>query len=190
LIPHADRHGLTPYQAAGIGFRAEMLIKRGEVETGMDLLRGSLTTLHADQYGLYATEFNRILAEGFAMTGRLDEAFALIDETIAHVRNEGELSKPELLRVRGEFMELAADEVEAERCFLQSVELAERQSALSWRLRASNNLARLLLRQGRREEARKSLAETYARFGEGFQTADLRTARKLLDEMARPIVGH
>ena len=71
-----------------------------------------------------------------------------------------------------------------------SVELAERQSALSWRLRASNNLARLLLRQGRREEARKSLAETYARFGEGFQTADLRTARKLLDEMARPIVGH
>jgi len=190
LIPHAERHGLTPYHAAGIGFRAEMLIKRGAVEAGMDLLRGSLASLHADQYGLYATEFNRILAEGFAMMGRLDEAFSLIDETIAHVRNEGELSKPELLRVRGEFLELAADELEAERCFLQSIELAERQSALSWRLRASNSLARLRLRQGRREEARKSLAETYARFGEGFDTADLRTARTLLDNIARSLVTH
>jgi predicted ATPase/DNA-binding winged helix-turn-helix (wHTH) protein len=190
LIPHAERHGLTPYQAAGIGFRAEMLIKRGTVEAGMDLLRGSLATLHADQYGLYATEFNRILAEGFAMTGRLDEAFALIDETIAHVRNEGELSKPELLRVRGEFLELAADDLEAEQCFLQSIELAERQSALSWRLRASNNLARLRLRQGRREEAQKPLAETYARFDEGFHTADLQTARTLLDDIARSLVTH
>jgi predicted ATPase/DNA-binding winged helix-turn-helix (wHTH) protein len=190
LIPHADRHGLTPYRAAGIGFRAEMLIKRGAVEAGMDMLRGSLVTLHADQYGLYATEFNRILAEGFAMTNRLDEAFALIDEAIAHVRNEGELSKPELLRVRGEFLELAANEVEAERSFLQSIELAERQSALSWRLRASNSLARLQLRQGRREEAQKTLVETYARFGEGYHTADLMTARKLLDDMARPAVSH
>ena len=190
LIPHAERHGLTPYQAAGIGFRAEMLIKRGAVEAGMDLLRGSLATLHADQYGLYATEFNRILAEGFAMTGRLDEAFALIDETIAHVRNEGELSKPELLRVRGEFLELAADDLEAEQCFLQSIELADRQSALSWRLRASNNLARLRLRQGRREEAQEPLAETYARFDEGFHTADLKTARTLLDDIARSLVTH
>jgi predicted ATPase len=80
--------------------------------------------------------------------------------------------------------------VEAERCFLQSIELAERQSALSWRLRASNNLARLRLRQGRREEAQKPLAETYARFGEGYHTADLITARKLLDDMARPAVSH
>jgi predicted ATPase len=86
-------------------------------------------------------------------------------------------------------MELAADEVEAERCFLQSIELAERQSALSWRLRASNNLARLRLRQGRRKEAQKPLAETYARFDEGFQTADLRTARRLLDDMAGPHVS-
>jgi predicted ATPase/DNA-binding winged helix-turn-helix (wHTH) protein len=183
LIPHAERHALTPYRAIGLGFKGEMLIKRGEVQAGMDLLRDALTTVRMDQYGLYATEFNSILARGFAMTGHLDEALAAIDETIAHARCRGDLSTPELLRVRGEFLEQAANEQEAEECFLRSVELAEQHSALSWGLRTSTNLARLRLRQGRREEGWKPLADAYARFDEGFDTADLKAAKRTLDDM-------
>lgn len=190
LIPHTDRHGLAPYRAIGFGFKGEMLIRRGEVGAGMDLLRGSLETLRVDQYGLYATEFNNILAQGFAMTGRLDAALATIDETIAQVKRQGELSMPELLRVRGEFLEQSANEREAEACFLRSIELAEQQSALSWRLRASISLARLRLRQGRREEGRKPLADVYARFDEGFHTVDLKAAKRTLEEMGGPKRRH
>jgi predicted ATPase len=86
-------------------------------------------------------------------------------------------------------LEQVADERGAEECFLQSAELAGRQSALSWRLRALTDLARLRFRQGRREEARQSLAGTYRRFNEGFHTADLKAARLTLDEMDRSAIS-
>jgi predicted ATPase/DNA-binding winged helix-turn-helix (wHTH) protein len=183
LIPHADRHALTPYRAIGVGFRGEMLMKRGEVVAGMDLLRSSMEIIRADRYGLYATEFNSLLAQGFAMRGHLDEALATIDETIARVKRKSDLSMPELLRIRGEFLEQSGNEREAEDCFLRSSETADQQSALSWRLRASTNLARLRLRQGRWEEGRKPLADAYASFGEGFNTVDLKAAKRTLEEI-------
>ncbi|MDR3485659.1 MAG: winged helix-turn-helix domain-containing protein [Bradyrhizobium sp.] len=180
VIPHAERHALTPYQAVAYGLKGEVLIQRGEIETGMELLRSSLATLSAERYELYATEFNGSLAQGFAMMGRLDQALPIIDKTIAQVKRHGELSEPELQRIRGELLEKTADDPGAEQAFRRSIELADQQSALSWRLRASTSLARLQFRQGRREEARKVLGETYARFGEGFGTADLKTAERLL----------
>jgi predicted ATPase len=186
LTAHAERHALMPYLAVAFSLQGEMLIKRGEVETGMNLLRRSLSTLRADRYGLYTTELNSALAGGFAMTGRLDEALVTVDETIALVERNGDLLMPELLRIRGEILEQAADERRAEEAFLRSIELAGRQSALSWRLRASMSLARLRCRQGRREEAREALAETYALFSEGFDTDDLMAAKRLLDDQREP----
>jgi predicted ATPase len=180
VIPHAERHALTPYQAVAYGLKGEVLIQRGEVETGVELLRSSLATLYAERYELYATEFNGSLAQGFAMMGRLDEALPTIDKSIDQVKRHGELSEPELQRIRGELLEKIADEQGAEQAFCRSIELADQQSALSWRLRASISLARLQFRQGRREEAREMLAGTYARFSEGFGTADLKTADRLL----------
>jgi predicted ATPase len=61
--------------------------------------------------------------------------------------------------------------------------MADAQGALSWRLRTVSSQARLRLEQGRLPEARQPLAETYARFTEGFDTLDLRTARALLAEI-------
>ena len=92
---------------------------------------------------------------------------------------------PELQRVRGEVLARTADEAGAEKAFRRAQELAEQQSALSWRLRASSSLARLQFRQGRREQARRELADTYARFNEGFDTADLKAAGRLLKDLAR-----
>jgi predicted ATPase/DNA-binding winged helix-turn-helix (wHTH) protein len=180
LIWHAERFALTPYQAVGYGLKGQMLIQQGEIETGMELLRGSLATLSAERYELYATELNGSLAQGFAMMGRLDQALLTIDKTIAQLKRHGELFMPELQRIRGEVLEKTADERGAEEAFCRSIELADQQSALSWRLRASMSLARLQFRQGRREEAREALAETYARFSEGFDTADLKAAERLL----------
>ena len=73
---------------------------------------------------------------------------------------------------------------DAERCFERALEVARRQHAKSWELRAAMSLSRLWHSQGRGEEARKLLGETYAWFTEGFDTVDLVEARALLDALA------
>jgi len=73
--------------------------------------------------------------------------------------------------------------VEAESSFRSAIEIARTQSARMWELRATTSLARLLAKQGRRDEARAMLAEIYGWFTEGFDTRDLKDAKALLDEL-------
>jgi predicted ATPase len=69
---------------------------------------------------------------------------------------------------------------EAEGCFHQAIEIARRQQAKSWELRAVISLSRLWQRQGKKKEARKLLAEIYNWFTEGLDTNDLKEAEALL----------
>jgi predicted ATPase len=73
---------------------------------------------------------------------------------------------------------------EAQSCYKRAIEIARSQSAKSLALRATTSLARLLARQGRCDEARAMLAEIYGWFTEGFDTADLKEAKALLDELS------
>jgi predicted ATPase len=68
-------------------------------------------------------------------------------------------------------------------CFMHSLELSRNQGALAWELPTATSLAELLRRQGRIDEAHGVLAPVYGRFTEGFDTADLRTAKRVLDEL-------
>ena len=77
----------------------------------------------------------------------------------------------------------------AEEQFRQALDWARRQGALTWELRAATSFARLLHEQGQPEDARALLQPVYDRFKEGFETADLRTARALLDSVTRPGTG-
>jgi predicted ATPase/DNA-binding winged helix-turn-helix (wHTH) protein len=181
LIDLAERHSLAPYHAVGTGLRGEALIARGELDSGMDMLRDSIRRLRAERYELYTSGLTCGLAQGLAAMGRLDQALAMIDDAIARVAAHGSsFDMPELLRLRGDFLAQAADERGAEKSFEQSIALADQQSALSWRLRTASSFARLRLRQGRPDEGLPLLADTYARFQEGFDTADLRAAKQLL----------
>ncbi len=74
---------------------------------------------------------------------------------------------------------------EAQNCFERAIEIARNQSAKSWELRATMSLARLLDQQGSRDTARTMLAKIYNWFTEGFDTADLKDAKTLLDELNR-----
>jgi predicted ATPase len=74
-------------------------------------------------------------------------------------------------------------EVEAEACFLKAIEIARKQQAKSLELRAVMSLSRLWQQQGKKEEARQMLAEIYGWFTEGFDTADLKDAKALLEEL-------
>ena len=77
-----------------------------------------------------------------------------------------------------------SDVAEAEQCFRAAIEIARRQSARLAELGATTSLARLLTKQGKRDEARAMLAEIYGWFTEGFDTADLKDAKALLDELS------
>ena len=73
--------------------------------------------------------------------------------------------------------------VAAEDCFDQAGEMAREQGALFWELRVALSLARLLRGEGRSADAVGILQPVYDRFTEGFETADLRSARALLDAL-------
>ena len=96
------------------------------------------------------------------------------------------LCGPEVYRIEGELMLKGANASAdaAEERFRKAIELARSRAQKSFELRAAMSLARLWQRQGRNEEARRALADIYGSFTEGFGTADLMTAKALLDELA------
>jgi predicted ATPase len=92
----------------------------------------------------------------------------------------------ETSRLKGELL-IAKDTANtgpAEECYRKAIDVARGQDAKSWELRATMSLARLLADTGRRDEARTMLSEIYNWFTEGFDTADLKDAKALLDELA------
>jgi predicted ATPase/DNA-binding winged helix-turn-helix (wHTH) protein len=186
FIEQADRYSLAPYQAVGRGVKGELLVRRGEPESGIAVLRAALETLHSLRYELLTTAFSAAIAEGQAMMGRFDGALEAIDETIALVERNGDLfMMPELLRVKATIL-ISAPEPEsskAEQCLLDSLDLADRQGGLAWQLRTATSLAHLRSGQGRPDEARDLLTPIYARFTEGFDNADLKAAARLLREL-------
>jgi predicted ATPase/DNA-binding winged helix-turn-helix (wHTH) protein len=187
FISQADRHSLAPYQAVGRGVKGELSVKRGDAETGIRLLRSSLETLHALRYELVTTQFNATLAEGLADTGQFQPALRVIDHNIAAVDRNGDLFyMPELLRIKGAIV-AASGTAGADDCFLQSLELAGRQSALSWELRTAIDLAQFRIDEDRRDEARTVVASVYDRFTEGFETSEYKVAARLLGELGYPV---
>jgi tetratricopeptide (TPR) repeat protein len=126
-----------------------------------------------------------MLAQGYQRLGHHDQALAIFEQGLAHVERSGEMiDTAEILRLKGELL-LARDDLpdEAERCFNAAIELARAQHARWWELRATVSLARSLAKQGKREEARAMLANIYNWFTEGFDTADLKDAKALLEQL-------
>ena len=127
------------------------------------------------------------LAELQAKSKGPEEGLKIIAEGLALLdSSEERLYEAELYRVKGELL-LAQDDSnadQAENCFQRAISIARKQSAKSLELRATTRLARLLTRRSRRDEAHAMLAEIYHWFTEGFDTADLKDAKALLDELS------
>jgi hypothetical protein len=142
--------------------------------------------MRSRRHDVLVSLFARDFAQSLAMTGRLDEALATIERVISEVETVGApVDLPELLRLKGSLLvkmsssNLAA----AEDCFRQSLDLARAQGALIWELRTAATLARVRAYQGDRAAALDVLEPVYARFTQGFETADVRAARALLDAL-------
>jgi predicted ATPase len=189
LQTHAQQNGLQAYQVLARGLQGHLLIERGELEAGLQVLQDYYDTLEATGYGVLLAAYSIPLAWGLAQRGRLDEALLTLDRQIARIEAEGgSFDLAELFRTKAAILLTRARgrEAEAERLLSRSLEEARRQSALAWELRSATTFAWLQIRKGQVKEAAAGLEAVYCRFKEGFQTADLAAARKLLDWLGSP----
>ncbi|MGY3621079.1 ATP-binding protein [Bradyrhizobium sp. USDA 10063] len=188
LINHAARHFLGPYQAVGLGLKGELLIGRGEPKIGIELLRQGAGTLRQTRHKILSTVFAAALAEGLVQVRQYEEALGIIDEAIAQRDSAGQsFDLPELLRVKGHVLASSARPAEAEIHLMQSLALSREQGALGWELRAAATLGRLWHERGDAAKAHALIAPLYARYREGLDSADLRSVKILLDELASRI---
>ncbi len=135
-----------------------------------------------------------LLAGAYGKEGQIEEGLNILVEALNTVNKTGQhRDEAELYRVRGELLVKSGEQSqqseiqrlsEAETCARQAIDVSRRQGAKSLELRAVMSLSRLWQKQGKTEEARQMLAEIYGWFTEGFDTADLKEAKALLEELS------
>jgi predicted ATPase/DNA-binding winged helix-turn-helix (wHTH) protein len=187
LIEYAGRHSIEPYRVVGLGLKGAVAIARDELETGIDLLRAALEFLTTLRLNIFVTEFMGALADGLRKHGQVEEALFTINQAIGRATDCGStFDMAELLRIKAQVLAAMPQHGRdsAMNCLTEALAVARAQSALALELRSTIALARMLAEGGQRDQARHGLALVYGRFTEGFETADLRIARQLMEELA------
>jgi predicted ATPase len=188
LITLANEHKLTLYQAVGGVARGWALAQQGELDKGLAELRRNLEAYEPDTpKAAFSMSCRAALAEVYLKAGDTAQALRAVDSALQSGEHSG--TRPWLaavLHLKGEILaSMASDRrPDAEACFMEALQVARTQRAKSLELRAATGLARLRRDQGRRAEARELLAPIYGWFTEGFDTADLKEAKALLEVLA------
>ena len=181
-------HELSDYLAFATSLRGWAMAEQGCHEEGIAQLQEGLGASRATGTEVTRAHFLCLLAEACMETGRLDDGLSALTEALA-IADEHEIRfyEAETHRLKGELLLRQDDSnpAEAQSCYERAIEIARQQSGKSLKLRATMSLARLLAKQGRRDEARTILADVYGWFTEGFDTADLKDAKALLDELGK-----
>jgi predicted ATPase len=134
---------------------------------------------------LLDTQWLGLVAEAQVQAGQLGDALTALNRAAATAAATAECYyQAELHRLRGGVLARTGDVAEAVAWFQQALDTARSQQAKSLELRAATSLAQLWADQGKRAEAYDLLAPVYGWFTEGFDTADLKEAKTLLDELA------
>ena len=176
-----------PYWLASSTYaRGWTLVEQGRIQEGLAEMHRAMAVFEATGSKIGYTQLYANLAQAQGKARQVEEGLVLLDKALALVRRNGErFYEAEIHRFRGELLlAQGSDLVEVERCYQQAGEVARRQAARSWELRATMSLARLLSQRGHAEKARRNLADIYGWFSEGFDTADLQQARALLEDLA------
>jgi len=184
-IELSREHGFPHYLGWGLAYRGKALIELGHGQEAAELLTQGLKELRASEGVVSTPMLLTWLAEAHAMLGQPAKARSYLAEA-AHVveATEERVSEAELLhRVPGDLLNAIGDRDAAERRYRRSLEVAERQGARLFQLRASTSLARLWRDEGKPTEARDLLTPICGWFTEGFDSAVLQQAKSLLDEL-------
>jgi predicted ATPase len=188
MLALGDKYGLPLARLNGSTFQGWVMAVEGDLKGGIAQIEPVFAELRALGHTMYIPYRLTLLAELQIQAGQLDAAAAMLAEARSVSEQfHGHSWDAEVHRLQGELLlAQAADPLAVERCYRRALDIARTQQAKSLELRAALSLARLWHRQGRSAEARQLLAETYSWFREGFDTADLQTARSLLDQLSSP----
>jgi len=159
----------------------------GEGEAGIVEMQQAMVELTRIRSRVIVPWLHFWLSDSLRKVGRHDEALGVLGLGIAQAEQQGQhYYDAELHRLRAEILlDMDGHAVEeAEALFHQSLEIARRQEAKTFELRAATSLAQLWQRQDKHDAARDLLAPVYAWFTEGFGTRDLKDAKALLDDLA------
>ena len=207
VIGIATEHEFPHWVQYGQMVRGYALAYQGRAEEGIAEIYRGLAGQRAAGTEAGRSVFPYLLAAAYGQAERFEEGLNILTEALAFVdRTEERFYEAELYRLRGELtlkkssVRRPVSEVpntqhptpsihaeverEAEECFLKAIEVARRQRAKSWELRAATSLARLWQQQGKKQEAHQMLADIYNWFTEGFDTKDLQEAKALLEELS------
>ena len=186
VVVLAEEKGSLMWQAAGMMRRGSVMALTGRASDATEMLISGITAYRSTGATGFLPLFLPHLARAHAELGQFEEAWRCIGEAVTAVKTTKEKwCEAEVHRVAGEIALKSPEPeaVKAEAYFQRALEVARKQQAKSWELRAAMSLARHWRSQGRREEARELLAPVYGWFTEGFDTHDLKEAKALLDEL-------
>ena len=162
------------------------LATQGQGEQGIAEMRRGLAAFLDTGAKMFHPYFLGLLAEAYGESGDPEEGLSLLNEALDVMdTTEWRYYEAELHRLKGAFFlrQAVPDSAQAEACFDQALDIARQQQAKSWELRAATSLARLWQQQDKRQDAYDLLAPVYGWFTEGFDTADLKDAKALLETL-------
>jgi predicted ATPase len=161
------------------------LVGLGQPEQGIAQLRAGIAAWKATGSRVLGTQWLGFLAEAHLRAAQLDDALAVLDQAAETGAAIGECHyEAELCRLRGLTLAETGGHDAAASWLQQAIDTARSQQAKSLELRAATSLARLWAEQGKRAQAHDLLAPVYDWFTEGFDTADLKDAKALLDDLS------
>jgi tetratricopeptide (TPR) repeat protein len=182
----AAEHGIVSFFALTALLRGWALAQKGQISEGLHEMVQCRTELIQSGQLIILCWLYTGLAEIYLAASRLTEGLEAVGEGLELAQHTGtRVIEAETRRLKGELLLIGDNDATSEvaQCFRDAIELAQRQSAKSFELRATMSLARLLAKQGKRDEARTMLVDIYSWFTEGFDTADLKDAKALLDRL-------
>jgi predicted ATPase/DNA-binding winged helix-turn-helix (wHTH) protein len=186
LVEHARTHALAAYQGFGLCLLGLCQARRGQYDGAEPLVDKGLQFLSEAKYGVFNTFVRAQICEAAIAADRVSRAREYMKDLEREDRNPEHWCTPEILRVKALLAATDKNDTLAEAWFSQSTALAQQQGALSWELRTATSLARSRAEQHRPREAAALLEPVFARFNEGFATADLLAAKAVLEELGRP----
>ena len=189
----STEQGFPHWLAGGTMLQGWALAEQGHGAAGLSQIREGLAAHRATGAEISRSHYLALLAEAYGKDGQVENGLSTVVEALAFVeRTEERFYEAELYRLKGELVlqkfkvqsSRFKGEEEAEAYFHKALEVARQQEAKSWELRAATSLAQLWQGQGKTTEARELLAPVYGWFTEGFDTADLKDAKALLNELS------
>jgi class 3 adenylate cyclase/predicted ATPase len=186
VISLSRDQGFPFYLGSGMLVRGVALVGLGQHDEGIAELHQTLSGARAVGAEAFVSTILFQLAESHLRAGEADEALGLLEEVFPRLdQTEERWGESAACRMKGEALlaRVPPDPDRAETAFLQALEVARRQGARMFELRAATSLALLLQEQGRTREARELLAPVYDGFTEGWNFRDAREAKALLDAL-------